>query len=144
MRLVTHIVIHCTGAAQGQSVDSIKKFWKTVNKWKNVGYHKIIEANGVVTELAKPSEITNGVAGHNSKSYHICYIGGKDGKDNRTCLQKATLLAEIKKVKALFPTAIVLGHRDLSPDLNSDGIIQPNEWTKLCPSFDAKKEYKDV
>ncbi|KVV16134.1 N-acetylmuramoyl-L-alanine amidase [Flavobacterium sp. TAB 87] len=144
MRNITHIVVHCTGAAQSQTIDSIKNFWKNVNKWRNVGYHKIIEANGTVSELAKPSEITNGVAGHNSKSYHICYIGGKDGKDNRTEFQKATLLLELKKAKKMFPNAIILGHRDLSPDLNNDGIIQSNEWTKLCPSFDAKKEYKDV
>lgn len=144
MRIVTHIVIHCTGAKQSQTITSILNFWKTVNKWRNVGYHKIIEANGAVTELAKPSEITNGVAGHNSKSYHICYIGGQGGLDNRTPLQKASLLSEIMKAKKLFPKAVILGHRDFSPDLDDDGIVEPNEWTKLCPSFNAKKEYQNL
>lgn len=144
MRQVDFIVIHCTGAPQTQTIPIILGFWKNVLKWKNVGYNKIIHANGNVTELATPEKITNGVAGKNSKSYHICYIGGQFGKDNRTDSQKKSLLSEIKKAKKLFPNAVVLGHRDLSPDLNNDNIIQPNEWTKACPSFDAKKEYQNV
>lgn len=144
MRAVQYIVIHCTGAPQNQSISAILNFWKTVNKWKNVGYHKIIEASGKVTELAKPEQITNGVAGKNSISYHICYIGGQGGKDNRTPEQKDSLLKEIKAARKLFPKAKIVGHRDLSPDLNGDGIIQPNEWTKLCPSFPAITEYKNL
>jgi hypothetical protein len=35
-----------------------------------------------------------------------------------------------------------VGHRDLSPDLNGDGIIQPGEWTKMCPCYDVKREFK--
>lgn len=144
MRNVTFIVIHCTGAPQNQTIQTIKNFWKNQLKWKNVGYHKIIEADGKVTELASPDQITNGVAGKNSKSYHICYLGGQHGIDNRTDDQKKSLLLEIKKAKKLFPSATIVGHRDLSPDINGDGIINPNEWTKQCPSFDAKKEYKNV
>lgn len=29
------------------------------------------------------------------------------------------------------------GHRDLSPDLNHNGEIEPEEWVKQCPCFDA-------
>jgi N-acetylmuramoyl-L-alanine amidase len=38
----------------------------------------------------------------------------------------------------------VLGHRDTSPDLDGDGIVEPNEWIKMCPCFDAVEEYKDL
>ena len=38
----------------------------------------------------------------------------------------------------------VLGHRDTSPDLDGDGIVEPEEWTKMCPCFDAKEEYSDL
>jgi hypothetical protein len=38
----------------------------------------------------------------------------------------------------------IIGHRDLSPDLDGDGIVEPNEFIKQCPCFDAKVEYKDV
>ncbi|MBO4233898.1 N-acetylmuramoyl-L-alanine amidase [Riemerella anatipestifer] len=144
MREVKYIVVHCTGASPYQSTAVIKDFWKRTKKWKNVGYHKLVSADGSVEELAKPEQITNGVAGHNRYSYHICYKGGQGGKDTRTEAQKEALRKEVEKAKKMFPKAVVLGHRDLSPDLNGDGIIQPNEWTKECPSFDAVKEYKNI
>jgi hypothetical protein len=31
----------------------------------------------------------------------------------------------------------VCGHRDLSPDLNGNGEIEPEEWIKQCPCFDT-------
>ena len=33
----------------------------------------------------------------------------------------------------------VLGHRDTSPDLNGDGVIEPYEYVKACPCFDVKE-----
>lgn len=144
MRTIKYIVIHCTGAPGGQATQAIKDFWKNVKGWRQVGYHKLISADGTVEELAKPEIITNGVAGYNSKSYHICYKGGQGGKDSRTAEQKVSLLDEVRKAKALFPAAKIVGHRDLSPDLNADGIISPNEWTKDCPSFDVKQWLKDA
>ena len=47
-------------------------------------------------------------------------------------------------LRAEYPTAIIQGHRDFSPDLNKNGKIEPNEWIKMCPSFDAKNEYRDI
>jgi len=32
----------------------------------------------------------------------------------------------------------VYGHRELSPDLNGNGIVEPNEWIKQCPCYDVK------
>lgn len=144
MRNIKYIVLHCTGGPANQTTATIKSFWKKVNGWNNVGYHKLISADGTVEELAKPEQITNGVKGHNANSYHICYKGGQAGKDTRTEAQKQALYNEVKKAKAMFPGAVILGHRDLSPDLNADGIISPNEWTKECPSFDVKEWLKEV
>ena len=62
--------------------------------------------------------------------------------DTRTEQQKASLLALLMDLRKLYPDAVILGHRDFSPDLNHDGIIEPKEWIKACPSFDAKTEYK--
>lgn len=39
---------------------------------------------------------------------------------------------------------IVVGHRDISPDLNHNGIVDPWERIKACPCFDAKVEYKEL
>ncbi len=137
-RQVNLIVVHCTGAPQNQSVETIQNFWKNTLRWKSPGYHKIILPDGKVVQLATPEQITNGVKGFNLKAYHISWIGGQNGIDNRTEAQKIALENEVRNAKEIFPNAEIVGHRDLSPDLNGDGIITPDEWTKLCPSFEVK------
>ena len=44
----------------------------------------------------------------------------------------------------VYPDSKICGHRDLSPDLDGDGEIEPNEWIKMCPCFNAKKEYENI
>lgn len=147
MRTIKYIVLHCTATPQTTTIESIKRFWKEKLGWKNVGYHYIIKPDGGIVQLADLNTITNGVKGHNRYSVHISYIGGKEKnkeKDNRTLDQKAAQVKLLRELKAKFPKAEILGHRDLSPDLNDDGIISPHEWTKWCPSFDVKKWLEEI
>lgn len=78
----------------------------------------------------------------------ICYIGGLDAcgkaKDTRTEAQKRALRVLVAKLVKEYPIKEILGHRDTSPDTDGDGIVEPHEWTKMCPCFDAKEEYKDL
>lgn len=69
--------------------------------------------------------------------------GGK-AKDTRTEAQKRALRVLIAKLVKEYPIKEILGHRDTSPDTDGDGIVEPHEWTKMCPCFDAKEEYKDL
>lgn len=135
MREIKYIVIHCTATQPNTKKEAILNYWKNTLKWKTVGYHRLIDANGVVHELAKYEQVTNGVKGYNSQSIHFSYIGGIDEagrpKDTRTIKQKESLLYLIKQAKKQFPNAIVQGHRDFGAN-------------KACPSFDAKSEYKDI
>ena len=100
------------------------------------GYHFIIKPDGEVAPLLPIEQVSNGVAGFNSVTINISYIGGVDANnkpvDNRTPAQKVTILKLLSDLKKKFPTAIIQGHRDF-----------PNV-KKACPSFDAKKEYKNV
>lgn len=139
MRPITLIVIHCSATSSNAPIDAILNYWRTVKKWKNPGYHKIIKPTGEVVQLAPAERITNGVRGYSRTAYHICYIGGRYGIDNRTLAQKQSLATEVKNAMRLFPEAKLCGHRDLSPDLDNNGIIEPHEWTKQCPSFDVAK-----
>jgi N-acetylmuramoyl-L-alanine amidase len=52
--------------------------------------------------------------------------------------------ALLAKLSKKYPHAVILGHRDLSPDKNSDGLISQNEWMKVCPCFDAGAWAKSV
>lgn len=131
MREIRYIAIHTTATPQNTKVSSIQNYWKNSLGWRSPGYHKLIEANGTVHTLAPDSAITNGVAGFNSNSLHVSYIGGVDAKgrpvDNRTEAQKIAMLKVVAEWKEKYPDAIVQGHRDF-----------PNV-AKACPCFDAKE-----
>jgi len=153
MRLITNIVIHCS-AGHGD-IESVKRWWHGVKPnglgWKIGGYHKWVDYDGKITDLYPLSVVTNGVRGHNSSSVHICYRGGveknnvRKSSDTRTELQKAGILnaifeiiEELKKTQDVSDLKI-LGHRDFSPDKNGNGVIDPWERIKECPSFDCSE-----
>jgi len=152
MRTVKYIVIHCT-AGYGD-VASIRKFWRNVLGWKDDGYGYFIYTDGRVEQLNPLSAVTNGVKGYNRHAVHIAYQGGVErgnvhrARDTRTAEQKEALLATIKDILLQLKqyqdiSAIkIVGHRDFSPDTNGNGVIEPWERIKECPSFDAITEYR--
>lgn len=145
MRTIDAFVVHCTATQVNATIEAIKKGWKNKG-WKNPGYHYIVTENEVVSLLGEEF-ISNGVGNgnyglSNKNTINIAYIGGldKDGNicDTRTDTQKKLLFNLIKGLSKKYPGKKVLGHRDLSPDLDDDGVIEPNEWIKVCPAFDVK------
>lgn len=130
MRDIKYIVLHCTATQPEATVQAIQNYWKNALKWKSPGYHYIIRTDGSYQQLAPETAITNGVAGYNSNSIHISYIGGIDRqgvpKDTRTEAQMQTQIELLKELKIKYPNAVVQGHRDF-PGVN-----------KACPSFDVK------
>lgn len=141
-RSIHRVVIHCTAGYPNQEVKAILRYWKEKYGWKQPGYHYIIPPDGKIIQLQPETQMTNGVKGFNQNSIHIAWIGGRSletGKyvDNRTNEQKHSLYTVIEFLKLKYGVPTV-GHRDLSPDLNHDGIITQNEWIKECPLFDVK------
>ena len=64
LRQIKRIFIHCT-AGYGD-IESIKRFWKHTLGWKSPGYHRIVDLDGEVHEIAPYEDITNGVKYYNS------------------------------------------------------------------------------
>ena len=131
MRTIKYLAVHCTATSQSTKISSIQNYWRTNLGWKMPGYHYIIKADGEVVNLLPIEQVSNGVAGFNSVSINISYIGGIDSKgnpmDTRTPEQKESLLKLLTELKKQFPNAVIQGHRDV-PTL-----------AKACPSFNAKK-----
>lgn len=135
-----YLIIHCSATPEGRAVDAatIKK-WHTSPKpggrgWKKVGYsdlvlidgkrHSFVKHNG--DQWVDAEEITNGVAGINSVSRHVCYIGGLDAKkftpkNTLTEAQSTTLKAIIQEVINYAPDILIAGHNQFD--------------TKACPCF---------
>jgi len=144
MRNIKYIAVHCTASHQSMTIEGLKQEFKRKG-WVNPGYHYVVSPDGKISQLLCEDKVSNGVKGFNSVSINVAYIGGIDinGKpiDNRTNEQKASLRSLLKMLHKKYPTAVIQGHRDFSPDLNKDGKITSNEWMKACPCFNAKEEY---
>ena len=74
-RNIKFIVVHCTATPTNTSIESIKSYWKNNLKWQNNGYHYIIQRDGTVVQITDELKIANGVAGYNTASIHLSYIG---------------------------------------------------------------------
>lgn len=143
MRKIKYIAVHCTAGSQKATVNDLLAEFKRKG-WKAPGYHYVITADGKIHQLLDTEKVSNGVKGYNSVTVNIAYTGGMDGVDNRTDEQKKSLVTLLKLLHKRYPDAVIQGHRDFSPDLNGNGKIEKSEWIKMCPSFDAKTEYKDI
>jgi N-acetylmuramoyl-L-alanine amidase len=139
MRTIKYLVVHCTATPQTTNVESIQRHWRERLGWKASGYHKIVKANGEVITLATDEQVCNGVAGFNSVSLHVSYIGGIDSRgnplDNRTQGQKDAISQVLHAWRAKYPDAKIQGHRDF--------LKRGVNW-KECPSFNAKAEYSHI
>lgn len=147
MRNIKYIAVHCTASHQSMTIEGLKQEFRRKG-WVNPGYHYVVSPDGKITQLLDEDKVSNGVKGFNSVSINVAYIGGIDTKgkptDNRTDAQKASLRSLLKMLHKKYPTAVIQGHRDFSPDLNKDGKITSNEWMKACPCFNAKEEYANL
>ena len=139
-RSVTLIVVHCT--ATRVDVDFTQKDLLRCHKARGmrmVGYHFYIRKDGFIWST-RPLEMEGAhCRGYNSESVGIAYEGGLDPNghptDTRTPEQKHSMRVLIRTLKKMFPIRRVCGHRDLSPDRNGNGIVEPSEWLKQCPCF---------
>ncbi|CAL2092074.1 N-acetylmuramoyl-L-alanine amidase [Tenacibaculum sp. 190524A05c] len=149
MREIKYIVVHCTATVEGVDFNAseINK-WHINRGWKEIGYHFVVKLNGEVEEGRPIEEKGAHVKGFNKNSIGVVYVGGLDtnrmAKDTRTEAQKDSLHSLLFYLKSEFPKATILGHRDFSPDLNGNGEIEPFEYLKECPCFDAKIEYRSL
>jgi len=136
------LIIHCTATPEGREVtSSLIRQWHTApppagRGWKQVGYSKMIHVTGIIETLVPsnndqvvdPWEITNGVAGYNSISEHIVYVGGMDKdnkapKDTLNLNQQTALKTELLDQIAKHPKILIGGHNQFD--------------RKACPSFDV-------
>lgn len=142
------IVIHCSATPNGEWVDA-----QTIDRWHHergfaradrfrlrqnqqlasIGYHFVVYTNGAVMTGRHLEETGAHAFGHNLRSIGICLIG----TDAYSRAQWEALAANVRGLIERHPGCRVLGHRDLSEDVNGDGLIERWEWHKTCPGFDV-------
>ena len=144
------IMIHCTATPPRREVSRTELdrwhraegFEPYVNP-KNgevtyAGYHLLVHLDGSYERL-RPDEHRGQHCKQenmNNRAVSVCYVGGVDNNnrpcDTRTEAQKRTLLTLVRTLRARYPKARIIGHRDVP------GV------RKACPSFDAKSEYREI
>lgn len=149
MRIIKRIFIHCTASYQESYSDKgLVSVFKRKG-WRFPGYHYVIRPDGTIFNMLSEDKVSNGVAGYNSTSINIAYVGGVTkanhrGVDNRTPEQKEAMLKLLQELRVKYPKAYIMGHRDISPDKNGNGKIDSWEYIKACPCFNAMDEYKEL
>ncbi len=71
-------------------------YWQTKG-WGTGGYNEIILRDGTVQLCYDPNEITNGIAGHNSNTYHICVVGNGSFTEAQERVWEERALLAIKR-----------------------------------------------
>ena len=150
MRTITLIIIHCSATPEGKSLsaEACRLDHILHRGFRDIGYHFYITRDGEIHRGRPLEKVGAHCRNHNSHSIGICYEGGLDcmgqPKDTRTCWQKHSLRVLILTLLKEYPDCRICGHRDLSPDLNGNGEIEPEEWIKACPCFNAEKDWGKV
>lgn len=143
-RQTKHIVVHCsaTRPVSDIGVDEIRDWHVNKNGWSDIGYHAVIRRNGQIEYGRHLDEPGAHVKGQNYQSVGVCLVGGinaaGDADNNFTDDQFVSLKGLLFVLQRSYPGAGILGHRDLSPDLDGDGIVEEHEWLKECPCFDVR------
>lgn len=141
---VRYLVVHCSATPASRDIGRKEiDLMHRQRGFREIGYHYVIRRDGTVEKGRPDDEPGAHVQGYNSRSLGICLVGGvkADGKtaeQNFTPAQYDALEQTLRRLDKTHPWARVLGHRDLSPDLNRDGKISRNEYMKECPTFDVE------
>lgn len=142
MRFINLIVVHCSATRCDRCYTEHDLTTDHLRRgFSGAGYHFYIRKNGDIKPLRPLSLPGAHARGWNDKSIGVCYEGGLDecGRpaDTRTPFQRHSLRVLVLLLLKDYPGSRLCGHRDLSPDLNHNGEIEPEEWVKQCPCFDA-------
>ncbi len=120
----------------------------TINpRTPHIGYHFVVACNGALFTGRGVGEVGAHAAGFNARSIGVC-LTGTDAYTAKQWAKLADLVRALSKEHGVpiqpaqhkLDGSVVgglCGHRDLSPDQNRNGIVEPFEWLKTCPGFDV-------
>lgn len=133
------IVVHVTASALKYKMTNAKLLaGHKARGFSDIGYNEWIDRAGKLHKGRAGGPDMRGahVGGYNSIAFGISLEGGRDTFD-MTDAQMATLERRLRELCAMYPNAKICGHRDLSPDADGDGVVEPHEHIKMCPQFDV-------
>lgn len=125
---VRHIVVHCSATPPSMDIgaDEIRQ-WHLARGFDDIGYNYVVRRGGTVEAGRPEGAVLAHAKGYNTESIAICLVGGVNEHGvpaaNFTQAQAETLNPFIAWMERRYPSASIIGHRDLP------GVL------KDCPSF---------
>ena len=116
------LVVHCSDSENTQNLSAIDIHKMHLGfGWNGIGYHKIINRSGKIENGRPEYWVGAHVKSKNEISLGVCLIG----RDYFTKKQFISLEKVLKKWKIAYPTAKIIGHKDIG------------NTKKTCPNFDV-------
>lgn len=127
---IKKIVRHHSGTNEGDALSFAKYHTRNLG-WSTSGYHEIILRDGTVQLCYDPNVITNGVANHNSYTYHICLVGNANFTKEQEKAFTERALYNMKR----FSLSVndVLGHNEFR-----------GHESNICPGINMKIVRNDL
>jgi len=132
-----YLVVHCSATKPNQDIGATEiDRWHRERGFLRIGYHFVIRRNGAIETGRNVDQPGAHAEGFNNCSVGICLVGGSDAndptkaEDNFTPEQYETLKSLLLDLKRKYPSAEILGHRDLP------------KVKKACPAFDVREWVK--
>ena len=119
---IKYLIVHCSDTCSSWVASDIHKLHLKFG-WNGIGYHKVIESSGKIVNGRPEFWVGAHVKGYNKQSLGVCLIG----KNNFNKTQFKSLKQILTEWKSLYPSAEIIGHRD---------IVNTH---KTCPNFNVKK-----
>lgn len=137
MRKINEIIIHCTatrpewwaGKATLEKVAEIRRWHVQERKWKDIGYHYLIDRDGTIAPGRPESVAGAHVAGRNANTLGIALFGGHGSNENGqfsdhfTPAQDRALRGLLTQLRGQHGAVPVTGHNQYA--------------AKACPGFRA-------
>lgn len=115
-------------------VKEIRRWHVEDNKWRDIGYHWIIDRDGSVAPGRAENQIGAGCAGRNNGVIHICLIGGHGSspkdlfEEHFTAAQDVALRMLIEEIQGRTKIKLITGHNQYA--------------NKACPGFHVPGWFK--
>lgn len=139
MREIKKVIVHCSATRPSSKVtaDTIRSWHVHNRKWRDIGYHYVIERSGNVV-TGRPLYLAGAhTIGHNRHSIGICLVGGINeetglAEANFTYYQYKKLVDLLLSICDRYSLGLedVFGHRDFA--------------NRSCPCFDIKEFLRDL
>ena len=119
MRKIDCIIVHHTATPSTATIESIRNYHVNVRGWRDIGYHYLIQRDGVI-RLGRPEEIIGAhCSGHNAVSIGVAVIGNFE-----EAISNGEVAAQMRALECLlgdlvfrYPGACVVPHRKLAATL---------------------------